>query len=567
MSQFLRLRAKGHPVGEALRLARWSKPAYDKARKRYPEFAEAADAVRDRVRAQEPDPLSEHKPEPPDFATFRKEAFGHDTPPHHAEIIEHLEDRCGARNGRCTRLLVLVFPEAAKTTLVDLEFSAYLMAKESHAYATGKLKSDEVLRMAVMSQTTDYAKTIGWQLRTALTDRGAYPELHRYGPFRDLGTKWSERAIYMHWRSAEEKEPSVQWLGWENQIQGARLTHLILDDVDSPETGPNDRKKILRKLDHTLSRRLGATGKLIVLATRVDEADIYTELLDRADRGHWHVVMIPAQKADGEPTWPRPGFDREYYDLAREEMGNDQLYNLVFQQVQSLGSSATFTSETIERIKVHDLGLGVPFDDGVTIVGLDPADTGPYATHALSFSRSRQRVRTIGLIDGTEGGNEAMVAAVHWAIELRAGYLQIEKQGGLSMFMSKELEELCTRNGVTVNYVSTTAQGLSDTLYGTKAMAQWMSEGRWELPWGDPATIELCSVVTNQLAWYDPDNKRTPKDHVRAPWFAFRKVLELNGRRGNVLPFGRRTAQMPWLRQHQRQVAVGRGAVVPSREA
>lgn len=566
MNRVATLVGKGYTIGDATRMSRWSRAGYEQARSRYPEFAERIDAIRQRTAELDGDVGGAPRPEPPDFATWRMLVFGHETPEHHAEIVEHLSGKCGGADGSgtCKRLLVLAFPESAKTTL-GMEYDLYDLCWESYRLSLGE-RILNPMRTAVITETGRMAAKISWQTRQALTDKALYPELHRYGPFRDIGCKWSEDEIYMQWRSAEEKEPSLQWLGWKNQVQGARLTKIRLDDVYGTESGPSEAKGILRKLDHTWRARVGATGSIHINATYVDENDIYWELEERADRGQWHVVKIPAQRADGEPTWPRPdaGVDRAYYERTRAEMNNDALYDLVYQQVRSLGAAATFGPDAIEAMKRHELNMQQPFDDGEIIVGIDPSDTGPYAAHALSYSRSKGAIRTIDILAGPAGGTERMIAAVRWAIAMRAHYLQIEKQGGLSMFMSRELERECERNHVTVEYVPTTGQGLHDARYGTNAMAHWMRSGRWELPWAEGAR-RVVEPMIRELLWYDEGSERTPKDHVRAAWFCFRKVLERAGPRSNIRPFGRASERMPWLRQHQRSIHIGTGAVVPLR--
>src|SRR5437660_5068180 len=169
MDSFLLARRRGATVAQSIEKSGLNTQSYYKARERWPHFKELSDNAGKVAR-------QDKIPEPPDFPTFRKICFGHDSPYHMLQITAHLMDP------NCKRLLVLVPPEHAKTSLVDTEYLAWLLARESWEVSLNL--NNPPLRAAVISETSTFAQTVGWQLRQALTDPGLYPDLHSYGPFR-----------------------------------------------------------------------------------------------------------------------------------------------------------------------------------------------------------------------------------------------------------------------------------------------------------------------------------------------------------------------------------------------
>lgn len=461
----------------------------------------------------------------------------------------------------CKRLIVVVPPEHLKTTLVSVAYPMYLFCEELHYRSIGQKHPPN--RVAITSQTSGIARTMGWQFTQIATEQSEYAWLHdNWGPFRNedsRASRWSDVRAYMRWRSGEEKDPSIQWLGWTNQIQSARLTHWIGDDIDHPEMAVSERKQFLNKFDHTIQRRLGTQGRGFYVCTRVAEEDIPKEFLSRAERGHWHMVIQKAVKDDGAPTFPEK-FTAKYFDDVREEMRNDRLFNLVFMQKQSLGRSATFQEEWIEKAK--NRGTLVTLQSlrytykHQKYGGLDPAVEGPWAATILGYDRMTDHLTPIDILADKGGAYEAMEKAVFWLAEhqLRPGHIAVERQGGMSLFINPKLRDYLKKRNIALEEVQTTGQGLMDTEYGLSALARYLQLDKFTIPWGDEETRRTFSPLVDEMASYHPDSA-APKDRLMSLWFCFRLAITY-GRLLHLPSHGTVNQTMTWLKDDQHSIPV-----------
>ena len=482
------------------------------------------------------------RPDPPDFVTFRQEVLGLDTPPHQQAWVKHLLD-CD-----CKQLLILTFPEAGKTTLIGRDLPAYMFAKESAQWSRGLKPSPN--RIAYISGTAKFAMDVGWQLQRLLTDRGDYEALwKRWGPFREEGhaSRWSQSLVYMKWRDAGEKDPSIQWLGYSNQIQGKRITLAIMDDVDSATMGNSERDSILRILYRVILQRLGSEGKLVMIGNRQDDNDIYSRILENAFEAGWHVVVQTAVDEFEEPRWDR--YTKDYFDKKRLMVGERE-FNLVYQQKPTPGEGALFNREDLDACRIPGLGLGEKFDAGLTIVGLDPAVEGPWACCVASLSSDRKKFRLLDLRTGKGGGYSAMKETIEWAMKYKPHYFAIVKQGGLALFVGPEIKNLISKTNSKLELLPTTLQGLTDSVYGLSALSVWFGENRVEIPWQKGAAQKFRPLL-DELEFYHPD-QRAPKDRMMALWFAFRMAIT---KAPALLPaFGGASLRYPWLKAQQHSI-------------
>lgn len=556
---------QGYDIGQVCVEIETSHDRLRKWRAHYPGFAEAWDRIKDGegeevlddflgATGQTDIPAHGILPEVPDLRTFRREAFGLDTPPHLAEIAHHILD-CD-----CRKVLILVPPSHAKTTLArDIQAMMFCQEAEQVSRLGPGERLENPKRMAVFSETSSMAETMGWQLRQTMLDSDMYPYVAQWGPFKKTSVKWSAKGVYMPWRSAEEKDPSIQWLGWKNQIQGARLTHAFLDDVDSPGTARSERQLLLKKLDHTIIRRLDENGKLIIMGTRVDEDDFYSMVLRRVDEGFWHAVILPAVDEEGKVTWDR--YTPDYFDAVRAEMGNDALFNLVYQQVSVPDGTGLFDWDLLEGCKRPHLDLQSRYPDGFTVAAIDPALEGPWAAAAWQYSPEQDTMRLLDILDGTGGGYDAMDRAVSWCLAHSPNVLGIEKTGGMSLFVSPDIKQRIAQRHCRLELIETGSQGMNDAHYGFSALSVWMRQGKVELPWSEAARRFVAPFLDEAARFrlnppsYDGDRPKPytgRKDRLMASWFCFRLVLTFGRQKRNIEQFGAARQRAPWIASQQR---------------
>ncbi len=106
----------------------------------------------------------------------------------------------------------------------------------------------------------------------------------------------------------------AQALGIGGQIYGARADLIILDDCVTLSNSGEYEKQI-RWIQQEVLTRIGPTGKLLIVGTRVDPIDMYRELRtnDRYPEGKspWTYLAMPAVlEFDENPEnwvtlWPR----------------------------------------------------------------------------------------------------------------------------------------------------------------------------------------------------------------------------------------------------------------------
>jgi hypothetical protein len=312
------------------------------------------------------------------FIEFRRRFFDHETTPQQLDWVTHFFE--------CDKQLHIVLgpPESGKTSLFGVELPAYLFAYEHHLVSAGK--PYEPTRIVHVGASVEAASDVGWQLKRALTDNEDL--IATYGPFkardREEGGEWSSRGAYMAWRDAEQKDPSVQWIGPKTRTQGKRTTLFVMDDVDNAQATLADRKQIVRNLKRIYIQRLGSEGKLWFFANRQDEADIASWLLaEAAQDGAW-CVHVQQALVDGKSFWPER-FSTEYLEEKRKQLG-DREFNLVYQQIPSSGSDAPFGTDALESSLKRTLGWKDYRD--VRIVSFDPAPEGPWAGICASASRT-----------------------------------------------------------------------------------------------------------------------------------------------------------------------------------
>lgn len=203
-------------------------------------------------------------------------------------------------------ILVNTPPEHAKTATLSIN------------YVTYRLCMDPNIRIILASKTAERAKEFLYAIKTRLT-HPAYEALQEaFGPpggWREDASVWTADRIYLgSERDSGEKDPTVQAIGIGGQIYGARADLIILDDA-VVLANAHQFEAQARWLQQEVITRLGPTGKMLLVGTRVDAQDLYRVLRDpeRYPSGvsPWTYLSQPAVLEYGESPedwvtlWPR----------------------------------------------------------------------------------------------------------------------------------------------------------------------------------------------------------------------------------------------------------------------
>lgn len=204
------------------------------------------------------------RPELPDFVTFRKRYFDHDTPKHQREWLEHIQAH---------PITAMWMPPGAGKTSFLLELITYRL-----------IENRDARFLIVCSNEVEARKRVDW-LETALSDHAMYEPIGRpslvadFGPFAPKPGErsrlaWTRGFFTVTGRSEPAKDYSVQAIGLRGKMYGSRLDFVLLDDIVEDYQPETEQERIISWLLGRVQSRLPADGKVAPLATRADDAAV-----------------------------------------------------------------------------------------------------------------------------------------------------------------------------------------------------------------------------------------------------------------------------------------------------
>jgi hypothetical protein len=407
----------GLTVQDACRTVGKSVKSYEYYRASDPQFKEAIDLARV---IQKRNGVISEEDKNVSFEEFRAKYLNSQTFDHQKNVISLLEEGQPAwlhgnmiyEPGFKNYVLVNMPPEHAKSMTVSID------------YVTYRICIDPNVRIKLVSKTQQMAKEFLYAVKQRLT-APAWAELQRrYAPvegFKATAEKWTQDAIYLE-RDSGEKDPTLQALGIGGQIYGARADLIILDDCVTLANASEYEKQI-RWIQQEVLTRVGPTGKILVVGTRVDPLDMYREMRNPErypdNKSPWTYLAMPAvlefnDKVDKWITlWPKSDRPWAADDSQPDEDGlyprwdgvrlkqrrgvlDPKTWAMVYQQ-QDVESTAIFTPECVRGSvnalrQVGPLTAGVPghpdvLNDQYVVCSMDPAMSGD--TFSIAYAGDR----------------------------------------------------------------------------------------------------------------------------------------------------------------------------------
>ena len=305
----LELLEQGFTIADACKVAGRSVKSYEGYKANDLEFRKAIEVIRAIAQRH-----GQVLPEDANisFEDFRLKYLNSRTFPHQMNMIDLLEDREPSwlhpsmtyEPGEPQSILINIPPNHAKSTTVTLDYITY------------RICLDPTIQIKIVSKTQSKASEFLHAVKQRLTS-DLFPELKaRFAPvegFKGTADKWTSTQIYLA-RESANPDPTVEALGIGGHLYGARADLIILDDC---VTLGNAREydKQMRWIQQDCITRLGPTGKLLVVGTRVDPIDLYKELRNdtRYIEGDspWTYLAMPAVlEVNDDPTkwvtlWPK----------------------------------------------------------------------------------------------------------------------------------------------------------------------------------------------------------------------------------------------------------------------
>ena len=559
---------QGYTVEEAMRAVGKSVKLWEYYRSTDKEFKENADKIRaarvTKGRTQSEESLSMG------FRDFRKEYLESETFDHQMNIIDLLEGRDPAwihssmqyEKGRPQYVLVNVPPEHAKSMTTSIDYPVY------------RICMDPNVRIMIVSKSQQKATEFIYAIKQRLTHPGWQKLQLAYAAgsgFKSKSATWQATQVYLgdELRDSDQKDPTLQAIGIGGQVYGARADLIILDDCVTMSNA-HEYEKQIRWIQQEVLTRLGPTGKLLVLGTRVDSIDLYRELRngERYPTGQspWTYLAMPAVLEFGESPndwktlWPKsdrpwqgseeepdengqfPRWDGHHLAMRRSAL-DPKTWSMVYQQAdvdEDSTFNVTCVKGSVDRMRmIGPLVSGNPGHpeetEGLTIVaGLDPAIVGDTAAVVMAIDRRRKKRYVLDAATITRPSPQAIRDLIttftdkykpsEWMVERNAFQGYLTQDENLRMWLANR--------GVMLRE-HTTSRNKWDVGFGVAAMAPLFGSVDHQSKHRKDNLIHLPSdrhegirLLIDQLVTWSPETKNKT-DLVMALWFCEIRAREI----------------------------------------
>ena len=181
--------------------------------------------------------------------------------------------------------------------------------------------------------------------------------LHKIFPELVPGDNWAAESITVK-RPHGIRDPSVQAVGVDGSIHGARLNYLFLDDVlNKTNTAlESQRKQIAEKINSEFYTRVVDGGSIVCVSNAWHQEDLMHQHFSQPG---WTCKKFPVETDDGTPTWP------EQWSKARIAQKRAMMLPLDFAQQYLLkvrdDASSRFKEEYFNNCMVEGNGLEMQY--------------------------------------------------------------------------------------------------------------------------------------------------------------------------------------------------------------
>jgi hypothetical protein len=568
----------GFSVEQALKSCGKAESTYSYWRKTDPDFRKLVEEVRG-TQAQR---RATNAVEIPDFPEFSEKYLGTQMFWHQKQWYDLLEGRAPRdlheaqfyMPGEPDMVLINTPPEHSKSTTVTVN------------YVTWRICQDPNIRVLIVSKTQDMAKKFLLSIKERLAESDTYYELQtKFGPpggFAEGSASWTADRIYVAGRESGEKDPTVQALGIKGHIYGSRADLVIMDDCVDHTNHGDYVKQIDWIQNMVMSRVADAGGKMIIVGTRIETTDLYSEIMKSEyygeDASPWTYLTQPAVLEYGETSadwktlwpftnrapvsiqgrrvlegqgWPQEGLWPMWNGsaLARKRARmSPRNWSMVYQQEQVADDQVFATKDVMgcidEQRYAGRLVDGVSGHrrygmEGLFIVaGLDPADVGSTAAVVIGLDRQTGTRWVLDVYNkrGTRP-HELRELIRSWTDRYRIAEWRIEKnafQG--SILQDDELKTyLYGRGCVMTGHF--TGSNKYDSNYGVSSMATLFhnsAAGQNLIRLPSRYQSEGARALIEQLCTWNPIPAGTRRhsqaghwDAVMALWFAEIRCREM----------------------------------------
>lgn len=280
------------------------------------------------------------------------------------------------------RGVVITGPETMKTTTLSQLYPLWVTARYAAAGRLGQLAGLLLSEEQKLAQRN--LGVLSWHIENNELLRADFvgidgQPLMLPDPDED---KWTDQEIVVQ-RPGTAKDPTWQAKGLTAKgIQGARLSHMIGDDVITPRSAesPAERRKALHLWDTQITSRLVETGQALLAGNFNSPRDLVSTL---AERSTYRVFRRPSLHVKGNPeVAPEDPRDPSAVVAVPEKWSHKRLMEELrdkpnrFRRIHLLDSKAEsgerLRAEWLSRISANE----TPVREAKFYMGLDPAPGG-----------------------------------------------------------------------------------------------------------------------------------------------------------------------------------------------
>jgi transposase-like protein len=432
----------------------------------------------------------------------------HEVPAFHDEILAKLTHP-GTR-----RLLVNMAPYHSKSTTGTVYSTVYEICRNPNS------------RTAIVSKAERLAKNFLYQIKKLITDPDLYiggPSLiDDWGPFHN-SNHWSATDIVVTGRTSSEKDPTVSVYGVGALIYGYRFDRMLFDDIADLENQRNPERvaEMLQWATQECASRVGKSGLLAFLGTRVSPGDIYSHLQNLPAYETLRYPCITDEQA--ETTLWQDHFPYHAAVEQRDSMSLEQ-FQLVYQNVDTPGFGAAFPLDVLERCQDPTRPLGHWDPEWRLVLGVDPAGGGEQAGYTAMVVLAVHPVTgqrfIVDLINHKQmRAPQIKDQILAFADQYPLTEIRVEVNGLQSQIFQydTELVSKLTQRGVRFVPHITHKGNKWDPQFGVEAMGPMFYNQNISVPWMDVNSRKKGGQLHEQLAQFPMGQIN---DLVMAMWFA-----------------------------------------------
>ncbi len=316
-------------------------------------------------------------------------------------------------DGKCTRLIINVFPRGGKTELAVKLFVPYVLAlnpaaKFIHLSYSDDLALDNSEQAKDIVTSFEYQQLFNVSLKASSTGKKKWYTEAGGGVY---ATSAGGQITGFGAGQVDMEEEEFESIESDGELFGGAI---IIDDPNKPDDADSElmRNRVNERFDSTISNRVNSRRTpIIILQQRTHENDLSGYLIRKQgkieDGGLWKVLSLPSIKEDGTALCPAK-FTIE--ELRALEAHNDIVFQRQHMQNPKPRAGLLFAIDDLQFYNHKKLEDDLD-DCDFSYVCADPAGEGGDDFAAGPFKLIGEKIYVTDIIYNTEGAdhNEALL--------------------------------------------------------------------------------------------------------------------------------------------------------------